>query len=63
MRQANGRPYYAYHPTDLATPPMPPAYADLMERMLRSLGEQESVTASMAESLASRHRAQVAAAR
>lgn len=63
VKQPTGRPYYAYHATDLALPTMPPAYADLLERMLRSLGEQDaviaSVMASVAESLASRHRSEM----
>jgi predicted ArsR family transcriptional regulator len=62
VKQATGRPYHAYHATERATPAIPAPYADLMERMLRSLGEREDVTASVmtsvAESLASRHRAE-----
>jgi predicted ArsR family transcriptional regulator len=60
VKQATGRPYYSYFPTERATPPMPPAYADLLERMLRGVGELDaSVTKSVAESLASRHRAEM----
>ncbi len=63
VKQSTGRPYYAYHATDAASPAMPPAYADLLERMLRSVGERadvgDSVMGSVAESLASRHRADV----
>jgi predicted ArsR family transcriptional regulator len=63
VRQATGRPYHAYFPTDKATQTMPPAYANLLERMLRSLGEQDevisTVMASVAESLASRHRSEI----
>ncbi|MBA4181304.1 MAG: hypothetical protein C0506_12000 [Anaerolinea sp.] len=64
VRQATGRPYHAYHATDRAIAPMPPAYANLLERMLRSLGERDdvitSVMTSVAESLASRHRPEMA---
>lgn len=63
VRQATGRPYHAYFPTEKATQTIPPAYANLLERMLRSLGEQDtvisSVMASVAESLASRHRDEI----
>jgi predicted ArsR family transcriptional regulator len=63
VKQATGRPYHAYFPTDKATQTMPPAYADLLARMLRSLGEQDevisTVMASVAESLASRHRSDI----
>ena len=63
VKQATGRPYYSYYPTELAVPAMPAAYADLLERMLRGLGERAdvsgSVTTSVAESLASRHRSEI----
>lgn len=63
VRQATGRPYYAYHATERAIAPIPAAYADLLERMLRSLGEQDEVIAtvmtSVAESLAARHRGEM----
>lgn len=63
VRQATGRPYHAYFPTDKATQTIPPAYADLLERMLRSLGERDDVIAtvmtSVAESLASKHRDEI----
>ncbi len=63
VRQATGRPYHAYFATEKATQTVPPAYADLMERMLRSLGESDAVgsavIASVAESLASKHRHEV----
>jgi len=63
VKQATGRPYYAYFATEKATQSVPPAYADLLERMLRSLGEREDVIAtvmtSVAESLASKHRHEV----
>src|SRR5690348_12301515 len=62
VKQATGRPYYAYHATEAASP-IPAAYADLLERTLRSLGERDDVIASVmtsvAESLASRHRAEL----
>ena len=63
VKQATGRPYYAYFATEKATQSVPPAYADLLERMLRGLGEQDDVIAavmtSVAESLASKHRHEV----
>lgn len=62
VKQATGRPYYVYYPTDKATGDLPAPYADLLERMLRSLAQQgvdEDVVRSIAESLASRHRAEV----
>lgn len=64
VRQSAGRPYYAYHATEAATTPVPAAYAGLLERMLRSLGEQDEVIASVmtsvAEALASRHQPEMA---
>lgn len=63
VKQATGRPYYAYFATEKATQSVPPAYADLLERMLRSLDERgdvgSSVMTSVAESLASKHRHEV----
>jgi len=63
IKQATGRPYHEYFPTVKATQTIPPAYADLLERMLRGLGEQDeviaAVMASVAESLASRHRGEI----
>lgn len=67
VKQATGRPYYAYFPTEAAIPGMPPAYADLLERMLRSLGERDdvisSVMTSVAQAMADRHRKEIAATR
>jgi predicted ArsR family transcriptional regulator len=64
VKQRTGRPYHAYHATEAAAP-IPPHYADLLARMLHGLGERDdviaSVMASVAESLASRHRGEVAA--
>ena len=63
VKQSTGRPYYAYFATEKATQSVPPAYADLLERMLRGLGEQDdaiaAVMTSVAESLASKHRHEV----
>lgn len=59
VKQATGRPFHAYHATEAATGVMPAAYADLLARMLRGLsgeGVQSEVMASVAESMASRHR-------
>lgn len=65
VKQAMGRPYYAYQATEQGLGTMPAAYADLLERMLRSLGEREDVIAAVmtnvAEAMAARHRAEVAA--
>jgi predicted ArsR family transcriptional regulator len=65
VKQATGRPYHAYHPTERAVGAMTSAHADLLERMLRSLGEREDVIAqvmtSVAEALAQKHRAEVPA--
>lgn len=66
VKQTTGRPYYLYFPTAQASQPVPAAYADLLERMLRSLGEREEVIStvmtSVAESLAQRHRTGIAPA-
>lgn len=63
VKQPTGRPFYAYHPTERATGALPAAYADLLGRMLRSLGEREDVVnavmANVAEALAARHRGEV----
>ena len=63
VKQATGRPYYAYFATEAATGSLPPSYADLLGRMLHGLDEREdvisAVMASVAESLASRHRDEI----
>lgn len=62
VKQATGRPYYVYYPTEKATGDIPAPYADLLERMLRSLGQRgvdQDVIRSVAESMASRHRAEM----
>ena len=63
VKQATGRPYYAYYPTESAAGTIPAPYADLMERMLRSVSSQEGVVAavmtSVAEAMADRHRGEV----
>ncbi|MES4792582.1 MAG: hypothetical protein C4321_05965 [Chloroflexota bacterium] len=63
VKQSTGRPYYAYFPTERAFGTVPPAYADLMARMLRGLERRPDVVAevmaNVAESLASRHRDEV----
>ena len=51
VRQPTGRPYYAYQATELASGAMPPAYADLLERMLHSLGEREDVISGVVSSV------------
>lgn len=66
VRQAIGRPYYVYFPTEKATRTVPPAYAGLLERMLEGVGTRpeigDVVVASVAEALAARHRGEVDAA-
>lgn len=59
VKQATGRPYHEYHPTEAALGVMPAHYADLMERMLRSVAAKEEVMASVAEALAERHRGEL----
>lgn len=63
VRQATGRPYYAYFLTEAALGTTQ-TYADLLERVLRSVDGRpevtESVAAQMAESVASRHRGEIA---
>ncbi len=67
VRQATGRPYYAYHPTDAGLGKIPEAYAELMARMLTSVSEREevaeAVSGRMAETVASRHRDEIHAQR
>jgi predicted ArsR family transcriptional regulator len=66
VRQPTGRPYYAYYPTEAAAGTLPAHYADLLERMLRSVSAKEDVVAavmdSVAQALAERHKAEVAVA-
>lgn len=63
VKQATGRPYYAYFPTELAKGALPEPYASLLERVLRSVGEAESladqISERMAESVAQKHRADI----
>ena len=56
VHQATGRPFHAYFATEKATGVLPIAYADLMARMLQSIGAHADVTESVATSLADRHR-------
>lgn len=62
VRQATGRPYHAYFPTEEALGAT--ATATLLERMLLGLNERGdivvAVTNSMAESVASKHRQDIA---
>jgi predicted ArsR family transcriptional regulator len=59
VKQATGRPYHLFLPTEKALGTMPQGYADLLERVLRSVEERGDVTNAvaerMAESVASRH--------
>jgi predicted ArsR family transcriptional regulator len=63
VRQATGRPYHAYYPTERATEAAASSYTDLLERMLVGLGGREDVVSivanSVAEALASRHQAEM----
>ena len=61
VRQATGRPYYVYHPTEAAVGDV--HSAELLERMLRVLGGRDdvliAVSESVAESVASKHRSEI----
>ncbi|MFN0145254.1 MAG: helix-turn-helix transcriptional regulator [Dehalococcoidia bacterium] len=63
VKQATGRPYYAYHATDQARGVISHEYADLLERVLRSVEDHDEVTEGvarhMAESVARRHRSEM----
>ena len=62
VKQATGRPFHAYHPTQEATGRMPPAYADLLARILGQIGAEPlgaTVAAGVAATLAERHRGEV----
>ena len=62
VKQATGRPFHAYYPTAEGAGHVPAPYADLVARMLRSLGEQHvdaAVATGVAASLADRHRSEV----
>jgi predicted ArsR family transcriptional regulator len=63
VKQATGRPYYAYFPTERATGTLPPAYASLLARVLESVEGRDDITDAvaqrMAASLAERHRGEV----
>lgn len=66
VKQALGRPYHVYIPTERAHGALPESYAGLIERMLKSVGEAESVASAiserMAASVAEKHRAEVSGA-
>jgi predicted ArsR family transcriptional regulator len=59
VKQATGRPYHAFFPTEKALGNLPQGYADLLERILNSVDERTEVTTAvaerMAETVASRH--------
>lgn len=65
VKQATGRPYYRYVPTDAAVETTKHSYVDLLQRLLRCLGEREevatAVAAAVAEAVAARHRGEVEA--
>lgn len=60
VKQAIGRPYHVFFPTDRALGTLSPSYADLLRRMLEGIGEREGVIDAVMESvamaLAARHR-------
>jgi len=62
VKQATGRPYHTYHPTEAAVEDA--ATAELLTRMLQTLSDRDdvvvAVSAGIAESLASKHRQDVA---
>jgi predicted ArsR family transcriptional regulator len=51
-KQATGRPYYLFFPTEKALGELPPTYADLLRRMLEGIGEREDVVEAVMESVA-----------
>jgi predicted ArsR family transcriptional regulator len=53
VKQATGRPYYVFFPTEKALGTLPPSYADLLRRMLEGIGEREEVVDAVMESVAS----------
>lgn len=65
VKQATGRPYYSFIPTDAAIEAMQHTYVDLLRRLLQCLGEQEqvadAVAAAAAEAMAARHRGEISA--
>jgi predicted ArsR family transcriptional regulator len=66
VRQATGRPYHVYYPTERARGSLPPAYARLLMGMLSGLGDRpdvvDDVLGAIAESVAEKHRTQVGGA-
>lgn len=63
VKQATGRPYHAYHPTERAIHAASAATEDLLERTLAGLGGKAEIVSalstSVAEALASRYRQRV----
>ncbi len=63
VKQATGRPFLSWYPTQKGSGEAPPAYADLFARILGWLGKEhidEAVATGVATSLAERHRDEVA---
>lgn len=60
VKQATGRPYYVYYPTERALEQAATSYTDLLERMLVTLGGESellgNVMTGVAEAVAKRHR-------
>ncbi len=66
VRQATGRPYHVYFPTEEAHGVLSPAYVRLLEGVLQCIGDNPEVTEGIliqvAETVADRHRANIAEA-
>ena len=52
VKQSTGRPFHAFFPTEKALGTISHGYADLLERVLRSVDERSDVTTSVAERMA-----------
>jgi predicted ArsR family transcriptional regulator len=67
VKQATGRPYYVFTPTERAIGGLSGVYETLLERILHGVDAQagvtDSVASEMAATVAQRHRDEVAAAR
>jgi predicted ArsR family transcriptional regulator len=65
VKQATGRPFHAFFPTEKALGTIPEGYADLLARVLRSVEERGDMTIAvaerMAEAVAGRHLGEIPA--
>ncbi|HJP40986.1 MAG TPA: hypothetical protein QGF35_04710 [Dehalococcoidia bacterium] len=63
VKQATGRPYYVYFPTERALGVLPQPYVRLLEGVLQGLGKRpemvDAVLTGIAEGVAERHRGEV----